>query len=146
VAIAQAERSGKRLALMFVDLDRFKSVNDIHGHDLGDRVLRELATRITSCMRGTDTVSRQGGDEFVILLPEIDSQEDALPVARKLLAELEAPLLMDDIEIVLGASIGIACFPEDGQDHETLLCHADAAMYLAKSLGRDRYQFYSAMS
>lgn len=145
VAIAQAERSGKRLALMFVDLDRFKSVNDIHGHDLGDRVLRELATRITSCVRGTDTVSRQGGDEFVILLPEIDSQEDALPVAEKLLAALEAPLLMDDIEIVLSASIGIACFPQDGRDPETLLRHADDAMYLAKSRGRDRYQFYSVV-
>ncbi len=143
VALAQAQRSGKRLALMFVDLDRFKNINDVFGHELGDQVLREVAARLSRCVRTADTVSRQGGDEFLVILPEINEEKDAAHVAEKLLATVTSPFVLDGTEIVLGGSIGIACFPENGHDVETLLRNADAAMYVAKRMGRSRYQFYS---
>lgn len=144
VALAQAQRSGKRLALMFMDLDRFKNLNDVFGHDLGDRVLREVATRLTDCVRAADTVSRQGGDEFLVVLPEIESEQDAARIAEKLIAAVAAPFVLDGTEVVLSGSIGIACFPENGRDAEALLRNADVAMYVAKDRGRNRYQFYSA--
>ncbi|MEQ6918228.1 EAL domain-containing protein [Halomonas aquatica] len=142
-AIAQAKRLGKSLALMFLDLDRFKQVNDLMGHDLGDQVLREAAQRLKACVRASDTLSRQGGDEFLILLPDIASPEEAIPVARKLLETLAKPFSPGDEEMVLSGSIGIACYPEDGRDTDALIRNADAAMYVAKDLGRNRYQFYS---
>lgn len=144
VAMAQAERSGKRLALMFMDLDRFKNVNDVFGHEGGDLVLREVAARLRAGVRASDTVSRQGGDEFLIVLPEIDGDDDAARVAGKLISAVLAPFRVHDTEVVLGASIGIVCFPENGRDVESLLRNADVAMYAAKDQGRGRYQFYSA--
>lgn len=143
VALAQSRRSSKRLALMYMDLDRFKNTNDVFGHEVGDGVLREVAKRISSCMRAADTVSRQGGDEFVIVLPGIETDQDAVRVAEKILAAVFAPLTIDGKDIALGASIGIACYPENGSDAETLLRNADAAMYVAKDPGRCKYQFYS---
>jgi len=143
VALAQARRSGKRLALMYIDLDRFEHVNDLHGHSLGDAVLREVGTRLANCVRAADTVSRQGGDEFIVVLPEIETDQDAGRVAEKLIAAVLAPMTIEGKEIALGASIGIACFPENGANAETLLRNADAAMYVAKAQGRSRYQFYS---
>jgi diguanylate cyclase (GGDEF)-like protein/PAS domain S-box-containing protein len=144
VALAQSDRSGKRLALIFMDLDRFKNLNDVFGHDLGDRVLREVAARLVGCVRAADTVSRQGGDEFIVVLPEIDTEQDAARIAEKLIAAVAAPFVLDGTELVLSGSIGIACFPENGRDTETLLRNADVAMYVAKDRGRNRYQFYSA--
>jgi len=143
VALAQSRRTGKRLALMYMDLDRFKNINDVFGHDVGDEVLRAAARRIASCMRAADTVGRQGGDEFIVILPGIDTEQDAVRVAEKILAAVFAPLTIDDKDISLGASIGIACFPENGTDAATLLRNADAAMYVAKDPRRCRYQFYS---
>ncbi|MGM0983323.1 MAG: putative bifunctional diguanylate cyclase/phosphodiesterase [Pseudomonadota bacterium] len=143
LAIAQAERAGTSLALMFLDLDRFKQVNDLMGHELGDQVLHQAAQRLKACVRASDTLSRQGGDEFLIVLPTIDSPEAAVPVARKLLDTLVTPFSLGDREMVLSGSIGIACYPEDGTDADSLLRNADAAMYVAKDLGRNRYQFYS---
>ncbi len=142
-AIAQARRSGSSLALMYLDLDRFKRVNDLMGHDIGDQVLRQAAQRLKACVRASDTLSRQGGDEFLIVLPDIDSPEAAIPVARKLLETLVTPFSLGDAEMVLSGSIGIACYPEDGSDADSLMRNADAAMYVAKDLGRNRYQFYS---
>jgi diguanylate cyclase (GGDEF)-like protein/PAS domain S-box-containing protein len=143
VAIENAERSGASPCLMFVDLDRFKLVNDSFGHATGDRLLREVASRLSRAIRGSDTVSRQGGDEFLVLLPELDAAEAAGRIAGKLIAEVARPYRIDGRELLIGASIGIACFPGDGSDYETLLRNADAAMYSAKDLGRGRYQFYS---
>ncbi|MBA4741978.1 MAG: EAL domain-containing protein [Azoarcus sp.] len=144
VAMTASRRTGKRLALMFMDLDRFKNVNDVFGHDGGDLVLKEVAARLLGGVRASDTISRQGGDEFLVVLPEIDSDDDAARVAEKLLAAVLAPFQLYGTEVVLGASIGIVCFPDNGEDVETLLRNADVAMYAAKEQGRGRYQFYSA--
>ncbi|MGE0874702.1 MAG: putative bifunctional diguanylate cyclase/phosphodiesterase [Burkholderiales bacterium] len=143
VAIAQAQRSGRCLALMFMDLDRFKSVNDSLGHDIGDRLLREVAARLKSSVRAADTASRQGGDEFLVMLPDLDDADDAARVADKLVAAIAQPFRLDGTELVLTVSIGIACFPDNGRDAETLLRNADAAMYAAKDTGRNCYRFYS---
>jgi diguanylate cyclase (GGDEF)-like protein len=144
VALAHARRAGAPLAVLFLDLDRFKNVNDSLGHDQGDRLLVEAAARLKACVRASDTVSRQGGDEFLVVLPGIDSAQDAARVAEKLIEAIARPFLLGEAEFVLTASIGIACFPENGADAETLLRNADAAMYAAKEAGRNRYQFYSA--
>ena len=144
VAMTRAERTGKRLSLMFMDLDRFKNVNDVFGHEGGDLILQEVARRLRGAVRASDTVSRQGGDEFLIVLPEIDSDEDAGRVAEKLITAVLEPYELHGTEVVLGASIGIVCFPENGREVESLLRNADVAMYAAKDQGRGRYQFYSA--
>ncbi len=143
VAVAQAQRSGKRLAVIYMDLDRFKNVNDSLGHDFGDRLLQEVAHRLSASVRASDTVSRQGGDEFLIVLPEVDSERDAARVAEKLIGSIAEPITIGDVELSVTASVGIACYPDNGDDIETLLRNADAAMYAAKEMGRDRYQFYS---
>lgn len=143
VALSHAQRHDKQVALLFLDLDRFKHVNDVFGHALGDHVLQEVAKRLSHCVRSEDTVSRQGGDEFIVALEGIDEEEDAAVIADKVLAAITSPFLLEGTEIILGISVGIACFPRDGQDAETLLRNADAAMYVAKDLGRNRYQFYA---
>lgn len=144
LAIAHAERSGGTGALLFIDLDRFKNVNDVFGHSVGDRVLQETAERLLINVRAEDTVCRQGGDEFIVVLPFIKEEQDAAQVANKLITAITTPFMFGGSEIILGASIGISCFPSDGRDIEMLLRNADAAMYVAKDLGRNRYQFYSA--
>ena len=144
VAMARAERAGKRLAVMFMDLDRFKNVNDVFGHEGGDTILQEVARRLRGSVRASDTVSRQGGDEFLIMLPEIDCDEDVARVAEKLIAAVLEPCELHGTEVVLGASIGIVCYPDNGREVESLLRNADVAMYAAKDQGRGRYQFYSA--
>lgn len=143
VALSHAQRHDQQVALLFLDLDRFKHVNDVFGHALGDHVLHEVAKRLSHCVRSEDTVSRQGGDEFIVALTDIDDEKDAALIADKVLAAITSPFLLEGTEIILGVSIGIACFPRDGQDAETLLRNADAAMYVAKDLGRNRYQFYA---
>lgn len=142
VALSHARRHNQQVALLFLDLDRFKHVNDVFGHDLGDQILREVANRLSGCVRFEDTVSRQGGDEFVIALSEIREDQDAARIADKLLTVITSPFILEETEINLGMSIGIACFPRNGEDAGTLLRNADTAMYVAKDQGRNRYQFF----
>lgn len=138
--LAQARRYGYALALLFLDLDKFKQVNDRLGHEAGDKLLREVGERVTRCVRSGDTVSRLGGDEFVIVLPEIAHVRDAEATAQKIIAALSDPMYLDEEPIVITASIGIAVVTGDsGADANTLLARADAAMYCAKNGGRNQY-------
>ncbi len=139
--LATAHRDGKSLAVMFIDLDRFKNINDSLGHQAGDAVLRETALRLSACLRENDTVARQGGDEFIVLLPESDGPAAAL-VARKILDTITQPVNFDGHDLVVQASIGIALHPENGDEASTLLRNADAAMYYAKAMGRNNHQFF----
>ena len=141
-AIARAQRSAARVGLLFLDLDGFKQINDTLGHDVGDHVLRLAAQRLASVVRESDSVSRHGGDEFVVLLAEISSPGDAAPVARKMLETLAAPAAIGPHTLSLLASIGIAIYPDDGADPVTLIRHADAAMYRSKRRGPGGYEFY----
>jgi len=143
-AIAVAQRNGKELAVLFLDVDRFKHINDSLGHDIGDHLLQAIAQRLLACVRSTDTVSRQGGDEFVILLSEVSHAQDAAVSADKILEALRAPYVIDQREMHITASIGIVTYPDDGTDVGTLVKHADVAMYHAKESGRDNYQFFTA--
>lgn len=143
-AILQSRRNRRHAAVLFIDLDRFKLINDTLGHDVGDGLLSQMAQRCLACVRDTDTVARQGGDEFVVVLPELEQAQDAAMVARKLVTELGKPYLLGDHELTVTASIGIAIYPEDGRNASVLLRNADAAMYGAKSDGRNAYQFYSS--
>ena len=143
-ALASARRNNRLVALMFLDLDRFKNVNDSLGHDSGDQLLSEVATRLISCIRNEDTVSRLGGDEFTIILGEINSAEDAAHIAQKLLNSLTEPFTLKGHEIFISASIGITIFPDDSTDNDSLLKNADMAMYDAKQRGRNNYQFFAS--
>ena len=141
-AIVMAHRHRKQLAVLFLDLDRFKHINDSLGHSIGDRLLQSVAQRLRSCVRSSDTVSRQGGDEFVILLAEVAHAHDAALCAEKMLLVLSTPYRIDQHDLHLTASIGIVTYPEDGIDTETLLRNADFAMYYAKDHGRNNYRFF----
>jgi len=143
-AIGQAQRHHKQVALLFMDLDYFKNINDSLGHAIGDRLLQSVADRFAACVRATDTVSRQGGDEFVILLAEIERPLDASQVADKLLAALAVPHLIDGHELHVSLSIGISVYPDDGADADSVMKNADTAMYHAKASGRNNYQFFRA--
>ncbi len=134
-AVSLAERNRTRVAVMFLDLDRFKTVNDSLGHSVGDKLLREVSSRLQSCMRASDTVSRLGGDEFVILMPNVTDPEDVAVTARKVLDAVAHPYSIDGHELVSTPSIGISVYPGDGADVDTLLRNADAAMYHAKETG-----------
>lgn len=142
-AMLEAKRTGGHGAFLFVDLNRFKPINDSLGHEVGDRVLMEVAARLRSCLRGTDVVCRFGGDEFVVGLFEITSRQHAALVAEKLLAAMEPPVLIDGRDLKVGAAIGVAVYPDDGGDVKTLLRLADIAMYRAKLAGPDIFTFYS---
>ena len=137
-ALAQASRKSTPAALMFIDLDGFKQVNDRLGHLIGDRLLEAVADRLNGCVRESDTVARVGGDEFVILLPEVKSSGDARKLAAKLLSKLSAPFMFAEGTASIGASIGIALYPRDGESGEALLSAADEAMYQAKRKGGRR--------
>jgi diguanylate cyclase (GGDEF)-like protein/PAS domain S-box-containing protein len=141
-AIFLAQRRDTRVALMVVDLDRFKQVNDALGHRAGDAVLREAAHRIAGCVRKADTLARHGGDEFVVVVPDLQQESDCQVVAEKILRALEPPFQVDGRDFTIGASIGLSMFPTDAGDGEALLRNADAAMYRAKQLGRNNYRFY----
>lgn len=140
---ARARRSRQHSAVLFVDLDRFKLINDNYGHEAGDEVLREVARRITDCTRGEDIAFRLGGDEFIVLLPEIDTDANAGEVARHMANCLNRPYHVDGLELSVSPSVGISIYPQDGEDIDTLVSRADAAMYLAKQAGRNSTQFYS---
>jgi diguanylate cyclase (GGDEF)-like protein/PAS domain S-box-containing protein len=142
-ALALAQRNDTRAAVMFLDLDRFKNVNDSLGHSAGDKLLQEVATRLKAAMRASDTVSRLGGDEFVILMPDAADQAAIAVAARKVLEAIGRPYQVDGHELTSTPSLGIAVYPADGQDVETLLRNADAAMYHAKESGRNNYQFFT---
>jgi diguanylate cyclase (GGDEF)-like protein/PAS domain S-box-containing protein len=140
--IAKAERDRKHLAVMFFDLDRFKAVNDTLGHSAGDLALKAVGERLLACLRRSDSAGRLGGDEFIVLLPALDNTGDAAGVAEKILAQLAQPLRFGDEEMQVTASVGIATYPEDGLDDETLMRNADTAMYHAKSHGRNAFHFF----
>lgn len=140
--MALAMRHQYPCALMFVDLDRFKFVNDSLGHDAGDTLLKLMAQRMSACLRGSDLLFRMGGDEFTIILPQMAEPEDAATVARRLLEAVAAPVTIHEHELTVGASIGIAVCPGDGSRADELLKNADAAMYSAKQSGRNRHAFY----
>ncbi len=142
-AIAYAARSNRAVALLFLDLDRFKRINDSLGHAFGDDLLRAVAERVRRCVRENDTVARLGGDEFVIVLSDMARPEDAAMVARKILLAVAQPLALAGREVSVSASIGVSLYPKDGADYDTLLRNADVAMYQAKETGRDRYRFYT---
>jgi len=141
-AMAGARRHDKRLAVLHLDVDRFKHVNDSLGHAVGDRLLQSIAVRLLDCVRNTDTVSRLSGDEFAVLLSEVAAAQDASVVAEKILAALSDPYLIGEADLHVSASIGIVTFPEDGTSVESLLKNADAAMCKAKDSGRNSYQFF----
>jgi diguanylate cyclase (GGDEF)-like protein/PAS domain S-box-containing protein len=143
-AIAAARRHDRSLAVLFLDLDRFKRINDSLGHAAGDEVLQSVSRRLVASVRSSDTVSRQGGDEFVVLLPEVACPEDAAFSAQKVLAAIAVPYRITDRELLVTASVGIAVYPTDGTDAETLLKRADFALLRAKARGRGRYLFAMA--
>ncbi|RZI45031.1 bifunctional diguanylate cyclase/phosphodiesterase [Herbaspirillum sp. HC18] len=142
-ALSLAERDDRKLAILFIDIDQFKNVNDSLGHDVGDRLLIEIARRFSALTRRSDTVCRQGGDEFIILLPEITEEYGPAEVAHKLLEALAELDRVDHQEIRVGGSIGIAIYPDNGRDADALIKHADLAMYHVKAAGRNGFQFFS---
>jgi diguanylate cyclase (GGDEF)-like protein len=140
-AIALANRNGTLVGVLFLDLDKFKEINDSFGHAFGDRVLQSVVNRLLSCIRASDTISRLGGDEFVILLSEIKQTGDAGVKAGKILAAINKPLLIDSHKVHITASVGVAIYPNDSKDPEDLIKKADDAMYQAKEQGRNGYRF-----
>jgi diguanylate cyclase (GGDEF)-like protein/PAS domain S-box-containing protein len=142
--LAHAHRNRHMLAILFLDLDRFKDINDTLGHSVGDQVLRGVAGRLIECVRGDDTVARLGGDEFIVLLPALRYAEDATKVAQKVLDSLKLPMTLGGRELYVTTSIGIALYPNDGTNVESLLKNADTAMYHAKEQGKDNWQLYTS--
>jgi diguanylate cyclase (GGDEF)-like protein len=141
-AIALATRHTKKVAVLFLDLDGFKHINDSLGHPIGDKLLQSVAKRLVDCIRGSDSVSRQGGDEFVLLLLELERAEDAAVTARRMLEAVAQPHTIDQHDLHVTASIGLSIYPDDGLDAETLIKNADTAMYQAKENGRRSFQFF----
>ncbi|MFL6246001.1 MAG: EAL domain-containing protein [Thermoanaerobaculia bacterium] len=139
-SLTRAKRNGRAVAVMFIDVDHFKTINDTLGHTAGDELLLEMARRLRECVRDDDTVARLGGDEFTIILSDLRHPEDAVSVAQKILATVQEPLTIGTMPLVVSASIGIALYPDDGLDPESLLRNADSAMYRAKAEGRNTYQ------
>jgi len=145
-AINRAHRESKKCAVMFIDLDGFKPINDTLGHDMGDLLLREVATRLTSAVRETDTAARFGGDEFVLVLSDLAKPEDVVPVANKALEFLGQPVLLKGTPVHIGASIGIALYPDHGHSAEAILKQADMAMYGVKEGGKNAYAMATPLS
>ena len=145
VALSHAQRDGSNLAVLFLDLDRFKVINDSLGHNIGDQLLQAVAARVQACVRDSDTVARLGGDEFTVLLPRLHRAEDAAPIATKIIEAIRYPFHIEGREFFITTSIGISLFPDDGEDAEALIKNADTAMYQAKEVGRDNYQLFNAI-
>lgn len=144
LAMAQSRRHGRQVGVMFIDLDRFKLVNDTYGHAGGDELLKGVATRLKHCVRSGDTLARQGGDEFTVMLPDLAAPEDAAAIAEKIVEELRRPFTIADQEFRATVSIGIAIFPRDGDTEDALIKHADIAMYHVKARGKNGYQYFTA--
>ena len=142
-ALDKSKREQQRFALMFIDLDNFKQINDTYGHSYGDQLLCSVAERLKATVRESDTVARLSGDEFLILMENLSEHRAAATLAQKLLSELAIPIVVGETELFVSASIGIACYPDDGDDSETLLKNGDMAMYKAKEAGRNRVEFYN---
>jgi diguanylate cyclase (GGDEF)-like protein len=142
-SIALARRHRKRVALLYLDLDNFKDVNDSLGHSIGDQLLQSTAKRLEACVRHSDTVSRHGGDEFVVLLSEVEAAQDAARAAEKLIKAMAEPHLIGEHRLNVTLSIGISIYPEDGDDVESVLTNADIAMYHAKRGGRNNYRRFT---
>jgi diguanylate cyclase (GGDEF)-like protein/PAS domain S-box-containing protein len=142
--VLNAERAGKRFALLFVDLDNFKTINDTMGHDTGDRLLVSVASRLKECVRRNDTIARLGGDEFTVLLEDVSSPELIVRTAERIVSALAKPVSFEEIGVFVSASIGIAVYPDDGRDAATILKCADLAMYRAKEQGKSNYQFFTS--
>ncbi len=143
-ALAQAERKKLQVAVLYMDLDRFKNINDMLGHSSGDALLRQASTRLQACIRKTDTLARLGGDEFTVVLSELNDPQDAMRVATKLIETMRAPFHVDRQELFVTLSLGISIYPDDGVESDTLMANADAAMYRAKETGRDNFQWFAA--
>jgi len=143
LAISQARRHDTQLAVMFLDMDRFKVINDSLGHLAGDQLLQAVAGRLTTCLRDSDTLARVGGDEFNLLIPDIAGREDAVMIATKIFDQLKQPVQLEGHEVFVSFSIGIALFPQDGASMEVLIKNADMAMYHTKSHGKNGYEFFS---
>jgi diguanylate cyclase (GGDEF)-like protein len=141
-ALVKARRDQSELAVMFVDLDLFKQINDTLGHAIGDLLLKAAAARMQDCLRGSDTVARIGGDEFVVLVPDVESEENAIAVALKMRGALARPFRLAGRAASVSCSIGVAMFPEHGGDENQLLSNADTAMYRAKGRGRNLVELY----
>jgi diguanylate cyclase (GGDEF)-like protein len=142
-AIYNADRYKKTMAVLFLDIDAFKSINDTLGHDFGDKILKEVSNRLLKTLRKSDILARLGGDEFIILIENIDEIESVKTIAGNILNEFHNPILISDQEYLLTTSIGISIFPKDGQDSDTLLKNADIALYKSKDKGKDQYSFFS---
>jgi diguanylate cyclase (GGDEF)-like protein len=143
-AITLCARSKKLAAILFIDLDRFKTINDTLGHSAGDSVLKDVAVRLRGCLREGDSVARNGGDEFTLVLPMLNDPDDAIMIAQKVLSNLGQSFKLNNRDFFIGASIGISLYPNDGGDVDSLLKNADTAMYQAKASGGNTYRFYSA--
>jgi diguanylate cyclase (GGDEF)-like protein len=143
MALLQARRNDSLVALLYIDFDHFKQINDTLGHDVGDELLRSVGNRLKECLRQQDTVARLGGDEFILLLPEITNQEDAGKLAQKLLEKIRPTFSIDQHELSITLSIGIGLYPHDAKDAKSLIKCADEALYVAKNNGRDRYHYYN---
>jgi diguanylate cyclase (GGDEF)-like protein/PAS domain S-box-containing protein len=143
-SIARAERAGRKVAVLFIDLDNFKNINDALGHDVGDELLRHVSRRLSECVRIEDTIARQGGDEFIVLLDNLDDNRGASVVAQKILNSLRQPFQMGGTEQHVSGSVGIALYPEDGRDAQTLMKNADTAMFHGKGLGKNTYQYFTS--
>ncbi len=150
LALAYAKREKKMLAVMFIDLDQFKEINDLYGHEAGDKVLKQVAQRLVNCVRESDTVARMGGDEFVILLPIIEDESDALLVANKIVEAVVKPITITNSEsandtktdVYVSASIGVTIYPQHGKDEKLLVINADMAMYQAKKSGKNQAKLF----
>ena len=140
-AMAIARRNQSKLAVLFVDLDGFKIINDTFGHDMGDQILKAVGERLSLCIRETDTVARFGGDEFIMILNDLLTQENASTVAEKVIGAVSKPYYQENVVITLGASIGIALYPDHSENTEELIQKADQAMYRIKSKGKNNYAF-----
>ena len=142
-SIARAERSGRKVAVMFIDLDNFKNINDTLGHDVGDELLRLVSRRLADCVRAGDTIARQGGDKFIVLLDNLEDGRGASVVAQKILNALRASFALGGTEQHVSGSVGIAVYPEDGRDAQTLMKNADTAMFHGKGIGKNTYQYFT---
>jgi diguanylate cyclase (GGDEF)-like protein len=142
--ISRAERNNQKIGVMLFDLDHLKSVNDSYGHNIGDLLLQAVAQRLLGLLRKSDTVARMGGDEFLLILPDMNKPQDAFLTAERILSALSSPYLLEGYEVSITTSIGIAVFPDDGYDPDSLIKKADIAMYKAKEKGGNTFHLYTA--
>jgi diguanylate cyclase (GGDEF)-like protein/PAS domain S-box-containing protein len=146
VALAQSKRSRHKLAIMMLDLDHFKAINDTLGHMVGDQLLKDVGYRLSGLLRQNDTVARLGGDEFIVLLSDLERMEDVIQVAKKILKAFQQPFVCDNHKLTSNTSIGIAIYPDDGEDIDSLLKKSDMAMYFVKTHGRNNYKFFADLN